>query len=475
MIVTLDSLGTTRSPVVGVLKSYLRAEANSKKGKVIPEAFMKRQGMSAKGIPTQTNFSDCGIYLIYYLAKFLENPARFMAKLLAKDFKEEDWFDSKDPSSMREGFREVIYAKYLERNPTFCKEEATIQIATRILNTKKIFGGRGEALQPVEPATQPQTGSTTGKLRSIKRKIDSAINKPFVSPVIKQHQPQELAQAPSVEMPNSDDEDTITASKTTATQMPQTQTQQRPEGIAHVVDKLDNALRRRSAELETSPSQSAKPTSLKRRRSSALRDTPDELGATPDHEHRMDFIQSPALISKTSTVRSTSSAVALGENEESSGAESASASSDSSVPTSSVQIMESTNDAKNDEDGTSSEGDSTVKANEPTRKLSSLSHRRRSPVVIDAKEVMEEEINNPAILLSSGNSPHPSYQAFSTQRPASSDRQAKAMNSQLFLEELMQAGAAAGDAKGPEIGDAMDVDDKKDMITRVEEDEEMTV
>lgn len=457
MIVTLDSLGSARSPVVGVLKTYLREEANNKKGKVIPEAFNKRQGMSAKGIPTQTNFSDCGIYLIYYLAKFLENPNEFMAKLLAKDFHDEDWCDSKDPSSMREGFREVIYAKYLEHNPTFCKDEATLQTAKTILDTKKIFGGRGKALQPAGPATQSQTGSTTGKLRSVKRTGDSAINKPFVSPVIKRNQPQELAQAPSLEMPNSDDEDTSTAPKTNAIQTPRTQTQQRPEGIAHVCDKLEEDLQDRFPVPETSPRHDASSSRLKRRRSSILKDTPDELGATPDNEHRMDFIQPPSQICNIGIVSSTSPAIVLDENEELLGTEPAS--SDTSAPTSFVENMESTNHTKNDEDDTSSDDDSATEADETTETTSSLSHRRRPIVVADASEGMEEDINNPAMLLSSNNSPHPSYEGISAQRPTSLNRQAKAMDNQRLLQGLMYY--AATDGAGNE--DAMDVDDKQDM------------
>lgn len=81
-IITFDSLDVPRSPTIRVLREYLSAEAKSKRGVQIQTGGIK--GMRGRGIPLQPNFSDCGLYLLAYLEKFVQSPDWFIAKVLQR-------------------------------------------------------------------------------------------------------------------------------------------------------------------------------------------------------------------------------------------------------------------------------------------------------------------------------------------------------------------------------------------------------
>ncbi|GFG25754.1 ubiquitin-like-specific protease 2 [Aspergillus udagawae] len=89
-VITFDSLNLSRSPTISVLRNYLREEAQSKRGLEIDTTLIK--GMKAQEIPLQPNYSDCGLYLLAYVEKFVQDPDTFVTKLLRRDMREEnDW------------------------------------------------------------------------------------------------------------------------------------------------------------------------------------------------------------------------------------------------------------------------------------------------------------------------------------------------------------------------------------------------
>lgn len=89
-IVTFDSLGHSRSPTIKNLREYVCKEAGSKRGLEVDSADIK--GMCARQIPLQPNFSDCGLYLLAYLEKFVQDPDPFTRKLLRREMDENtDW------------------------------------------------------------------------------------------------------------------------------------------------------------------------------------------------------------------------------------------------------------------------------------------------------------------------------------------------------------------------------------------------
>lgn len=90
IVITFDSLNQSRSSTISHLREYLFAEAKSKRGIEINKTMIK--GMTAKEIPQQPNFSDCGLYLLAYLEKFVQDPDVFARRLLRKEMRSiEDW------------------------------------------------------------------------------------------------------------------------------------------------------------------------------------------------------------------------------------------------------------------------------------------------------------------------------------------------------------------------------------------------
>jgi sentrin-specific protease 7 len=109
VIIILDSMTQTRSHAVRALKDWLTAEGNAKRGM---EAVIKEKGFypKAEQIPTQNNFTDCGVYVLGYAAKFFQDPDEFKRKLLTGEMlATEDWPELK-PKDMRRGLRDLLFS-----------------------------------------------------------------------------------------------------------------------------------------------------------------------------------------------------------------------------------------------------------------------------------------------------------------------------------------------------------------------------
>lgn len=168
-------MGNNRSSVVKNLKEYLVREAKAKREVDIPETFLKRQGMSAKGIPNQTNFSDCGVFLLIYLLIFFREPTEFMSKLLTRTLDvERDFAEYSDISSYRNYLRAAILLEYDTQDSG--KYLPIIGIRERqelldILAQPQLGARNAQATERAEPAT-----STTPV---------NAVSRPFKSPMNK--------------------------------------------------------------------------------------------------------------------------------------------------------------------------------------------------------------------------------------------------------------------------------------------------
>ncbi|KAL1867106.1 hypothetical protein Daus18300_006505 [Diaporthe australafricana] len=103
MVVTLDSLGGQHSVVNTALKIYLQHEIEAKKGLRVeaPATF----GTTAKDIPTQPNFTDCGVYLLGYMREFMKDPHKFTRNILQREAR--DW-DVEAPT-LRNEIRDLIF------------------------------------------------------------------------------------------------------------------------------------------------------------------------------------------------------------------------------------------------------------------------------------------------------------------------------------------------------------------------------
>ena len=113
-IITLDSFGGTHSQETRNLKDYLKAEAEAKRG--IDLNTQHLQGMTAKGLPEQTNFCDCGVYLVGYIEEFAKDPKKFVTKVLTRQLDKQADFASFDPSAKRAEIRNELLKLHAEQD-----------------------------------------------------------------------------------------------------------------------------------------------------------------------------------------------------------------------------------------------------------------------------------------------------------------------------------------------------------------------
>lgn len=112
-IIIFDSLGLSHSPTARILKDYLRDEGRAKRGLEWDELPIR--GVTAKDIPLQDNFCDCGLFLLGYVDKFLDNPKEFTSRILARQYDvERDW-PRLNPSSLRISIRKQIIGLHKEQ------------------------------------------------------------------------------------------------------------------------------------------------------------------------------------------------------------------------------------------------------------------------------------------------------------------------------------------------------------------------
>ncbi|PSS02477.1 hypothetical protein BD289DRAFT_422067 [Coniella lustricola] len=102
-VITLDSLDGSHTGVSTALKHYLKEEIKHRKGIDIevPSQF----GMTAKDIPFQNNFTDCGVYLLGYIEEFMKDPDEFARNILQHE--KRDW--NVDAPSLRKKIRDLIF------------------------------------------------------------------------------------------------------------------------------------------------------------------------------------------------------------------------------------------------------------------------------------------------------------------------------------------------------------------------------
>lgn len=101
-IITLDSLGSTHSPMTRAIREYMKEEALNKKG---IELEIEPLGLNAKGIPQQDNYCDCGVYILGYMDEFLKDPDGVAKELVARE--KLNW--SIKPRELRSSLRDLLF------------------------------------------------------------------------------------------------------------------------------------------------------------------------------------------------------------------------------------------------------------------------------------------------------------------------------------------------------------------------------
>ena len=147
VIITFDSLGSARSSTIRILKDYLREEAMAKRGGMEFEPSQIK-GITASQIPQQDNAYDCGVFLLGYVAKFLEDdPKQFITKIIRREYNEmTDWPDLK-PSTLRNSIRDQVMK--LQR------EQATERQKERSAQSAKKFGLKQDQQPDSSPTRNP--------------------------------------------------------------------------------------------------------------------------------------------------------------------------------------------------------------------------------------------------------------------------------------------------------------------------------
>ncbi|KAK4622056.1 Sentrin-specific protease 7 [Fulvia fulva] len=113
ILIALDSFGNGRTPEMKVVKQWIAAEAKEKRGMEVD--LQKLQGMNARGLPVQRNFSDCGVYLAGYIHEFAKDPQTFITKAILREMEQEDLFADFNPVKKRDDMRERLLQLHEEQ------------------------------------------------------------------------------------------------------------------------------------------------------------------------------------------------------------------------------------------------------------------------------------------------------------------------------------------------------------------------
>ncbi|OAQ64680.2 Ulp1 protease family protein [Pochonia chlamydosporia 170] len=135
-VITLDSLGSAHMATCRALKEYLIAEAKDKKG---VDLAIVPAGMTAKKIPEQDNFCDCGVFVLGYMEEFLKDPEGTVCKLLRKE--PLNW--EIRPSLLRNQVRNLLFELQDEQQARLEKELAEKRLLSSRRRAAARAGGRG--------------------------------------------------------------------------------------------------------------------------------------------------------------------------------------------------------------------------------------------------------------------------------------------------------------------------------------------
>ena len=85
VIIIFDSLGLKHNQTFKTLRDYLADEAKAKRG--IDISREEIHGLHAK-VPGQSNYCDCGVFLLHYVERFLHDPERYLPDILVLSLSE---------------------------------------------------------------------------------------------------------------------------------------------------------------------------------------------------------------------------------------------------------------------------------------------------------------------------------------------------------------------------------------------------
>lgn len=145
-IITLDSLGSSHTTTCSNLKDYLVLEIKDKKNIDIERPGSI--GTTAKGIPTQNNYYDCGLFLLSYVEMFLKSPDEFVSGILQNDSKE---YQMPKALEMRTHIRDLLFRLQKEQ---FAEAERLAKLKGKGKKSSKTEDKCGSALTSKSPSRE---------------------------------------------------------------------------------------------------------------------------------------------------------------------------------------------------------------------------------------------------------------------------------------------------------------------------------
>ncbi|KAK7331759.1 hypothetical protein VNO80_28498 [Phaseolus coccineus] len=146
-ILHMDSLKGSHKGLKNVFQSYLCEEWKERHSNVVDDVsskFLQMRFISLE-LPQQENLYDCGLFLLHYVERFLEeSPGNFNPFMITKfsDFLSSNWFPPPEASLKRSHIQNLIYDIFennsLEARPTDCldkglpSEDPAIVVQTKV-------------------------------------------------------------------------------------------------------------------------------------------------------------------------------------------------------------------------------------------------------------------------------------------------------------------------------------------------------
>ncbi|KAH0398417.1 cysteine proteinase, partial [Aureobasidium melanogenum] len=185
-LIILDSLSGTHTQEVKNLKQYVVHEGRDKRG--LEFEYTELKGMNARGLPQQTNFCDCGVYLIGYMEAFLRDPAEFIRKVMSRELDRNNDFADFDPSKKRAEIRDRLIK--LEEEQSFAKKQRKKEKA-RLL---KMASQDNRSTNPAPVLKQMSSPMKPLEAQTDSRMVQSSPMKPPPPPI---HKPSPRKLSPS--------------------------------------------------------------------------------------------------------------------------------------------------------------------------------------------------------------------------------------------------------------------------------------
>ncbi|OBT67358.1 hypothetical protein VE03_03033 [Pseudogymnoascus sp. 23342-1-I1] len=195
-IITLDSMGHPHSPTCSNLRDFLIAEAKEKLGVEITLSHPSI-GMTAKNIPEQDNFWDCGLFLLGYIEGFLDHPDETIHGIMQGRTDMASSFPKMNASEMRASMRELIFKLRSEQVATehaakkargAAKKAGKVKEGQLASESKSVSSASTSPKPPVPPKPEAKAAEEPAPV-SVTKEVPKPLPREEVVNVIEEEQP----------------------------------------------------------------------------------------------------------------------------------------------------------------------------------------------------------------------------------------------------------------------------------------------